>query len=167
MSGFRTDILPHRDRLYRLALAITLDAAAAEDITQDTMLRAWEHRDEWPHISNMEAWLTQICRRLAIDHQRRHRTESIDAAPHLAATPQMQQRPDEDDLPGQLAIIAGLVADLPDPQPEIVRLRHIEDLSYHDIALRLGLTDEQVRAHLRRARQRLREQFTKLHAYGL
>ena len=41
---FRTDILPHRDRLYRLALGITLHTAEAEDIVQDTMLRAWERR---------------------------------------------------------------------------------------------------------------------------
>ena len=42
----RSDILPHRDRLYRLALGITLHTAEAEDVVQETMIRAWEHREE-------------------------------------------------------------------------------------------------------------------------
>ena len=68
---FRTTILPHRDRLYRLALSITLDTADAEDIVQDTMLKAWERREQWPQIRNIESWLTQICKNLALDHKKR------------------------------------------------------------------------------------------------
>ena len=68
---FRTTILPHRDRLYRLALSITLDTADAEDIVQDTMLKAWERREQWPQIRNIESWLTQICKNLALDHKKK------------------------------------------------------------------------------------------------
>ena len=42
----RTDILPHSDRLFRMALNILMDATEAEDVVQDTMLRAWERRAE-------------------------------------------------------------------------------------------------------------------------
>ena len=42
---FRKDILVHRDRLYRLALSITMHTGEAEDVVQETMIRAWERRN--------------------------------------------------------------------------------------------------------------------------
>ena len=68
---FRSAILPHRDRLFRLALSITADVTEAEDVVQDAMLKAWERRDEWPQIGNMQAWLTQITKNIALDSARR------------------------------------------------------------------------------------------------
>ena len=44
---FRKDILPLKDKLFRLALRITFDRAEAEDIVQETMILVWNKRDEW------------------------------------------------------------------------------------------------------------------------
>ena len=52
---FRTDVLPLKDKIFRLALRITLDRQEAEDITQETLIKVWEKRDEWHQIQNMEA----------------------------------------------------------------------------------------------------------------
>ena len=49
---FRRDILPLKDKLFRLALRITFDRAEAEDIVQETMIRVWSKRDEWPAFSS-------------------------------------------------------------------------------------------------------------------
>ena len=43
---FREDLLPLKNKLYRLALRITLDTAEAEDVTQDTLIRVWTKREE-------------------------------------------------------------------------------------------------------------------------
>jgi RNA polymerase sigma-70 factor (ECF subfamily) len=43
--SFRNDILPLKDKLYRLAFRITLNSAEAEDVVQDTMIRVWNKRD--------------------------------------------------------------------------------------------------------------------------
>ena len=43
---FRYDLLPLKDKVFRLALRITLNREEAEDITQDTLLKAWERREE-------------------------------------------------------------------------------------------------------------------------
>ena len=54
--SFRNDILPLKDKLFRLALRITLDRAEAEDVVQDTMIRVWSNRDEWSQFESVEAY---------------------------------------------------------------------------------------------------------------
>ena len=161
---FRTTILPHRDRLYRLALSITLDTADAEDIVQDTMLKAWERREQWPQIRNIESWLTQICKNLALDHKkRRSRIVPLTTLDPRPST--LDSRPLT--LDPSAPPIIHLISQLPPPQDDIVRLRDIEGYSYREIAQQLNLSEDQVRVYLHRARTRLREQYTALERFGL
>ena len=161
---FRNDILPHRDRLFRLAFSITLNRTDAEDIVQETMLRVWEKREEWKDISNAEAWLTQICKNLALDH----RKYSEIRRPVDSQQPQADSTSfDKLEATDSLALISRLMNDLPSPQDDIVRLREIEGLSYRDIATRLQLSEDQVRVHLHRARTKLRNEYLRIHSFGL
>ncbi len=189
---FRTTILPHRDRLYRLALSITLDTADAEDIVQDTMLKAWERREQWPQIRNIESWLTQICKNLALDHKKKrsrivplttinhpssiihHPSSIIDPPSSILHHPSsilhhpssiLDSRPLT--LDPSAPPIIHLISQLPPPQDDIVRLRDIEGYSYREIAQQLNLSEDQVRVYLHRARTRLREQYTALERFGL
>lgn len=149
---FRTDILPHRDRLYRLALGITMHTGEAEDVVQETMIRAWERRTEWPMIKNMGGWLALICRNLALDSKKRQvRT----AFAHVEMPSDEGRRIEARDT---LDYILRIAATLPPPQDDIFRLRDIEGLSYQEIALQLDISEDQVRVYLHRARKRLREQ---------
>ena len=52
---FREDLLPLKNKLYRLALRITLDTAEAEDVTQDTLIRVWTKREELGALNSLEA----------------------------------------------------------------------------------------------------------------
>ena len=192
---FRTTILPHRDRLYRLALSITLDTADAEDIVQDTMLKAWERREQWPQIRNIEAWLTQICKNLALDHKKkRSRIVPLTTINHPSSIINQQSSILNPPLgpSGRFTLeestilhhpssiihhpssildshssIIHLISQLPPPQDDIVRLRDIEGYSYREIAQQLNLSEDQVRVYLHRARTRLREQYTALERFGL
>ena len=65
--SFRDDVLPLKNRLYRLALRITLNPAEAEDAVQDTLIKVWEHREEWEQIESIEAYAHTICRNIALD----------------------------------------------------------------------------------------------------
>ena len=49
--SFRNDILPLKDKLFRLALRITSDRAEAEDVVQETLIRVWNKREEWTPIA--------------------------------------------------------------------------------------------------------------------
>ena len=172
---FRTTILPHRDRLYRLALSITLDTADAEDIVQDTMLKAWERREQWPQIRNIEAWLTQICKNLALDHKKKRSRivplTTDEQQPSAIINPPLGPSGrftlEESSILDSHSSIIHLISQLPPPQDDIVRLRDIEGYSYREIAEQLNLSEDQVRVYLHRARTRLREQYSALERFGL
>ena len=69
--NFRNDILPLKNVLYRLALRITMSHEDAEDIVQDTLMKVWNRRESLEGIENIEAYMTTICRNLALDRMRR------------------------------------------------------------------------------------------------
>ena len=58
--SFKTDILPLKNELYRLALRITLNPAEAEDVVQDTMIKVWNRREAWDDIESIEAFCLTI-----------------------------------------------------------------------------------------------------------
>ena len=60
---FRHDILPLKDKLFRIALRIVADRAEAEDIVQEAMIRVWNRREEWPQLESVEAFCYTTCYR--------------------------------------------------------------------------------------------------------
>ena len=50
--SFRNDVLPLKNKLYRLALRITIDSAEAEDIVQETLIKVWNKREVWNEIES-------------------------------------------------------------------------------------------------------------------
>ena len=77
---FRQDLLPLKDKIFRLALRVCLNREEAEDITQDILVRAWEQRQMLAGVRSIEAWVLTATHRLAIDHlrQRERQNESLD-----------------------------------------------------------------------------------------
>lgn len=165
--SFRNDILPLKDKLFRLALRITLDRAEAEDVVQDTLIKVWNRRDEWAQFDSIEAYCLTIARNLAID-----RSQKMEAQ-HIGLTPETQEMPDaltpdrqlEDSE--RLKLVYQLVNELPEKQRTILQLRDIEGKSYKEIADLLQVTEEQVKVNLFRARQRIKLKYNEIETYGL
>ena len=167
--NFQSDILPLKDKLFRLALRITLDRAEAEDIVQDTLLRVWQRRDEWSSISNPDSYSTTICRNLALDRcqaaRRSNMTLDGEQAPTLSDTappPDVALQRQE-----RIAIIRQLMDQLPEAQRTIMELRDMEGRSYQEIADIMNITEAQVKVYLHRARTRIRTEAEKIERYGL
>ena len=165
--SFRNDILPLKDKLFRLALRITLDRAEAEDVVQDTLIKVWNRRDEWAQFDSIEAYCMAVARNLAID-----RSQKMDAQ-HIGLTPETQEMPDAltpdrqlEDYE-QLKLVHRLVNELPEKQRTILQLRDIEGKSYKEIADLLQVSEEQVKVNLFRARQRIKLKYNEIEKYGL
>ena len=155
---FRTDVLPLKDKLFRLALRITLDRQEAEDITQETLIKVWEKRDEWHQIQNMEAYCLTIARHLAIDATKSKRSAHLSLSETNETLHATDLLPDDDlDLRQRVAAIRNLINELPEVQRTIVQLRDIEGLRYNDIAQVTGLTETQVKVYLHRARKKIKD----------
>ena len=164
---FRHDILPLKDKLFRLALRITFDRAEAEDIVQETMIRVWSKRDEWAQFSSVEAYCLTVARNLAIDRSERMEAHNVEL------TAEAEQMPDtsgpHERLVGKerLQLLQRLIARLPEKQRSVLQLRDVEEKSYKEIAEILNITEEQVKVNLFRARQKVKQQFIDIDNYGL
>lgn len=165
--SFRNDILPLKDKLYRLALRITLDSAEAEDIVQDTMIRVWNKHDEWAQFNSIEAFCLTVARNLAIDRSQKSEAQNIELTTETqemsdGSTPERQLERSE-----QMDLVRKLINELPEKQRTIIQLRDIEEKSYKEIADVMQLTEDQVKVTLFRARQRIKAKYNEIQSYGL
>ena len=165
--SFRNDILPLKDKLFRLALRITLDRAEAEDVVQDTMIRVWNKRDEWQQFESVEAYCLIVAKNLAIDRSQKKDAQNVELPPEMAEEADTSGPYDRLVNNERMKIIHRLIDELPEKQRLIMQLRDIEGESYKDIAKVLQLTEEQVKVNLFRARQKVKQRYIEIDEYGL
>ena len=155
--SFRTTVLPLSDRLFRLALRITMNRAEAEDVVQDTLLKVWEQRSQWEQINSFEAFAIAICRNRALDVLKRAglNTKSLDEVDDVhSAMPNVQSSIEARE---QLSLVRRLMDSLPELQRTIMLLRDIEGKTYQEIAQTLDISETQVKVYLHRARTKIKE----------
>lgn len=145
-------ILAEIPRLRRYARAMLGDRAAADDLVQDTLERAWSRLVQWRAGSDLRAWLFGIMHNLRVDQLRRPRlaTQSIDEDDFDVPTRPTQT----DEL--ELRDIESALNHLPDEQREVLLLVALEEMGYADIATTLGIPVGTVMSRLSRGRERLR-----------
>ncbi len=162
---FQADVLPLKNILFRLALRITQNRADAEDVVQETMMKVWNRRGEWQQIENMEAFCLTVCRNVSLDKLRRmdRQVLSLEDTPteaggydpidHSHSANPEQQAVQRD----RLQQVRRIISQLPEKQRSCMQLRDIEGKSYRDIATILGITEQQVKVNIFRARQTVKE----------
>ncbi len=153
---FESEALPHLDTLYRVALRLTGEPAAADDLVQDTMFRALRAWGSFRPGSNARAWLVTILRNQFINGWRSaKRTPSgvdMDAIPE----PSDPKDPDPEgrffsELVDEEVLQA--IDELPDEFREVLILSDMEGLPYAEIAASLEIPVGTVKSRLFRARR--------------
>ena len=165
--SFRDDILPLKDKLFRLALRITFDRAEAEDVVQDTMIRVWNKREEWTQFGSIEAYCLTVAKNLAIDRSQKKEAQNVELTPEMEEESEISGPYDQLVNNERMSIIHRLINELPEKQRLIMQLRGIEGESYKEIAKILNLTEEQVKVNLFRARQKVKQRYLEIDEYGL
>ncbi len=155
--SFQNTVLPLSDRLFRLALRITMNRAEAEDVVQDTLLRVWEQRSQWKQIKSLEAFAITTCRNRALDVLKRagRNTKSLDEVDDVHSA--MFNVQSSLEAREQLSLVRRLMDGLPELQRTIMLLRDIEGKTYQEIAQALGISETQVKVYLHRARTKIKE----------
>ena len=163
--SFKTDVLPMKDKLFRLAFRITLNQQDAEDVVQETLIKIWNRHDQWDEIESLEAWAMTIARNMALDVLRKqdnHRTVSLDEpiTQHpspITHTPYEQMMEKE-----RIAMVRNLMNSLPEKQRTAMQLRDFEDKSYKEIAAIMQISEDQVKINIFRARQFIKKTYDSL-----
>ena len=168
--SFQADVLPLKDMLFRLALRITLNHAEAEDVVQETMIKVWNLREQWPEIESIEAFCINICRNLARDKQKKmvNQSQSLDESQHEAPDTSHAANPEQQTVANdRIQLIKRLMDRLPEKQRTCMQLRDIEGKAYKEIAAALDISEQQVKVNIFRARQTIRQQYLATEQYGL
>lgn len=142
-------------RILGLATRMLRDTAEAEDVAQETFVRAWRTAASWqPGRARFDTWLHMVVLNLCRDRLRRRRevtgetlAEAIDPTPGADAALIGKQR-------GHL--VAKAIATLPERQREAILLVHYQDFSGAEAAAALGVSVEAVESLLARGRRTLR-----------
>lgn len=166
---FRHDLLPLKDKIYRLGLRITLNPQEAEDLTQDTLIKVWSRRDELSEVNSLEAYCITICRNLALDRMARKENDNLSL--DLAETDPLDlgtRTPDEQlAYEDKLRTVNQLFNALPERLRTALQLRDIEGLSYQEAAEAMEMTEANFKVTLHRARKAIKLQYEKIEQYGL
>lgn len=165
--SFRNDILPLKDKLFRLALRITFDRAEAEDVVQETLIRVWNKRDEWTQFGSMEAYCLTVAKNLAIDRSEKKDAQTVELTSEMEQASEASSPYEKLVNKERMTLVHRLMNELPEKQRQIMQFRDIEGKSYKEIAVLLNLTEEQVKVNLFRARQKVKQKFIDIEGYGL
>jgi len=164
-ARFEAEALEFVDSLYRTALRLTRVPSDAEDLVQDTYLKAFRSAASFRPGTNLRAWLFTILHNTARNRARDRSRESVtvdsDIVDQAAETPQFGGAGPVDDpetllLKSTLAPeLQAAVDELPDAFREAVWLRDVEEFSYAEIAEMLNIPIGTVMSRISRGRRML------------
>jgi RNA polymerase sigma-70 factor (ECF subfamily) len=155
---FDSFVRSYEARLRRLVMRRIGDLCEAEEITQETLLRAYQHRASFASEDELMAWSTVVAQRLVIDRVRvRGRSIAVAEVPESARL----GRDTADIVVARHEARAALesLEAIPTRQAAILWAREVEGLHYEEIAERFGITEPAVRSLLHRGRKALRKEF--------
>ncbi len=166
---FRTDVLPLKNELYRLALRITLNPAEAEDVVQDTMIKVWNKREQWDEIESIEAYCLTICHNLALDKHKKagNQTATLDESNEPPDSSYASDPEEQTVQRDRIQLVRQLIEQLPEKQRTCIWLRDIEGKAYKEIAEVMSINEQQVKVNIFRARQAIRQKYLETESYGL
>src|SRR5881628_2836307 len=156
-EAFSTIVERYGGRVYNIALRITGDADAANDCAQEAFIRAYRALHQYDPALPLGPWLYRITTNASLNHVRRWHA-------HEAPVDELPESPEEQDAGPEatalrreeLGEVVAAMAELPAAYRAALTLRHMQQLSYQEVADALDIPLGTVKTHLHRARAALR-----------
>lgn len=164
-GAVRAILQANNRRLYRIARGILRDDSEAEDVVQETYVRAFTHLNDFRADSSLGTWLARIAMNEALGRLRRRRTNPLNSVPEAeleANIVQFPRSPASEDPERSMAqrqiqeFVEHAVDELPEPFRLVFITRVIEGMDVEETAQLLGVKAETVKTRLHRARRMLR-----------
>jgi RNA polymerase sigma factor (sigma-70 family) len=157
---FERQVYQYQHRVYGFACYLLNDAEEAEDVTQEVLLRYWNHRAEIDE-ERLLSWLLRVTRNACIDALRKRRSyrSLVDSD-----TERLEDVRTDDLCPDGAteeaefqALLQAALSRISEPYRSIVILREVQDMKYEDICSTLDLPLNTVKVYLHRGRKMLRQ----------
>ncbi len=148
----KDEIVVHLRAMRAFALSLTRNGSAADDLVQDTIVKAWKNIEKFDPGTNMRAWLFTILRNTFYSDRRKSKREVADIDGKMAAT--LSQKPDHD---GRMAMadFETAFAQLPSEQREALMLVGAMGFSYEEAAETCAVAVGTIKSRVNRGRVRL------------
>ncbi len=158
-AQFEQDVLHHIDAAFNLARWMVKNDQDAEDIVQESFLRAYKYFSSYQG-GNSRSWLLTIVRNTCYTWLRENRAQglTVDLNEEISSTELDKDDPEQClQIKGDQQSVVQALERLPVEYRELIVLRELEEMSYKEIALIAGVPIGTVMSRLARARQRLKE----------
>ena len=153
-AAFRLLARRHLPAMAGLARRILGNAAEAEDVAQEAMLRVWTHAPRWQPLAALRTWLTRVVVNLCLDRKRRAPMLELEAAGEVAdPTPGAGEQAEADERD---RLLAAAIESLPARQRTAIVLTYREGMSNAQVADMLETSVSAVETLLVRGKQNLR-----------
>ncbi len=153
-GAFRLLARRHLPAMVGLARRILGNAAEAEDVAQEAMLRVWTHAPRWQPLAAFKTWLTRVVVNLCLDRKRKPLLLDLEAAGEVAdPSPSAGEQAESAE---RERMLAAAIQQLPERQRSAILLTYSEGLSNAEVADVLGTSVSAVETLLVRGKQNLR-----------
>lgn len=163
---FLLNVLPFKDKVYRLAKRLLVSTDEAEDATQELFMKLWNKKEEISSLRSIEAYAMTMTKNFCLDRLKSKQASNLT----LVHSNYISNDIPVDkilEIENSVQIVKKLMDKLPEQQRIIIQLRDIEEYDYDEICEIVDMNQTAVRVALSRARKTIREQLLKTHAYGL
>ena len=146
-----------KDKLYRLAFRLLVNGHDAEDVVQEVMIRVWSKREEWGRWQSLEAYCMTAVKNSCLDRLRKQPLRPV-REERAWEVNSNEKDPQEKMIAKEAVIrIRKCMDELPQNQQLVIQLREVEGFSYNEIAEVLGISLDQVKVNLFRARNAIKK----------
>lgn len=161
-TDFKTRIMPLHKKLYACAFAILRNESDAADCIQDSFTRLWENRRRLAELDNVAGYAIMTVRNIALNMASRRPQVAENNGKDLPDVPDSSLSPAASvELEDSMTQLDAMLSRLSPGQRQVMELSSLSGLSNSEISKATGLTDENVRVLLSRARRKLKELFSK------
>jgi RNA polymerase sigma factor (sigma-70 family) len=165
LQEFKSKVFPAKQKLYRLAACMLQNKEEAEDILQDVFLKLWTNKHKLNAYASVEAYAMCICKNLCLDKikalKRKNMVDVTDLQLHSGEVTPYQRY----ELSDQISQVQILLEGLPENQKLVLHLRDVEGYSFEELEQITGLSLNNLRVVLSRARKSVRDGLLKIENY--
>ena len=163
---FLNIINPFKDKIYRLALRLLTSKEAAQDATQDVIIKLWNQQDKINDYANVEAFAMTVTKNYCYDQLKLKQNNNLRIV-HTNYDNNEISGQRQLELKDEMQWINEILKTLPEQQQAIFQLRDVEHYEFEEICKIMNMKNTAVRVALSRARKKIKESLIKQHSYGI
>lgn len=163
---FTSLMRPVQDKMYRLALRLLVSKEAAEDATQEVMLKLWSRKEQLSSYNNVEAFAMTVTKNYCLDQLKLKQNNNLRIV-HSNYDNGESSLQHQVEVQDDLNWVQRIIEQLPEQQKILIQLREVEQYDYEEIAKMTDMQETAIRVALSRARKKIKEEMLKRHRYGI